>query len=48
MISRLLSNLKNAMILILICAERIDLSGHIKTSSKCFMNIASLTVNATL
>lgn len=48
MISRLLSNFKHVMILILICAECIDLTGHSKTCSKCFMNIVSLTVNTTL
>lgn len=47
MVSRLLSNFKNAMILILICAECINLIGYIKACSECFMNIASLTFNTT-
>lgn len=48
MISRLLSNLKNSVILILICAEYMDLTGHMKTWAKCFMNVAPPTVNTAL
>lgn len=48
MISRLLSNFKNSMILVLICAKYIDLTGHMKTWAKCFMNVAPLTVNTAL